>query len=75
MSWFLNIFNTTPREEELQSKIYKLEQEKNELEREKNELDDHLEKLNYELAEAEYLAKSWKNSFFILFKNEEKCPK
>ena len=37
MSCFLKIFNTTPREEELQSRIDKLE--------------DGLEELNYELGE------------------------
>ena len=66
MSWFLKIFNTTPREEELQSRIRKLEQEKEELE-------GYLEELNIELAEAEEWAKSWKSCFLSLAREKKEC--
>ena len=68
MSWFSNIFNITPREEKLQSRIC-------ELEKENEKLEEHLEELNYELAKAENLAESWRSCFFILHKNEKECPK
>ena len=68
MSWFFNIFNITPREEELQSKIYKLEKIKKDLEEE-------IDELNRELTKAEELAESWRSCFFILVKNEKECQK
>ena len=66
MSWFYNILNITPREEELQSRIHKLEQEKGELE-------GYLEELNIELAEAEEWVKCWKSCYLSLARKENEC--